>query len=143
MSSSADDRLLKLCSSYPHRLSNLLGDFQERLRQREVFDTLRADFMVCFGKWDFDPMQMRDPFPGSTESTVHMWQGHEDKVVPVELQRCISEELPWIRYHEIPGGGHLIVHYDGMCDAIVKALLIGEEPLTEEDSQTQDSNESF
>ncbi|OWM69003.1 hypothetical protein CDL15_Pgr025190 [Punica granatum] len=109
---------------------------RERLRQQEVFDTLRTDFMVCFGKWDFDPMEMGDPFPESPESSVHIWQGHEDKVVPVELQQCISEKLPWIQYHEIPEGGHLIVHYDGVCDSIVKALLLGEEPLTD----TQDSS---
>lgn len=114
----------------------LLNNFQERLRQQEVFDTLRTDFMVCFGKWDFDPMEMCNPFPESTESSVHIWQGHEDKVVPAELQRCISEKLPWIRYHEIPEGGHLIVHYEGVCDTIVKALLIGEQPVTD----TQDSN---
>lgn len=109
----------------------LLNICQERLRQQEVFNTLRTDFMVCFGKWDFDPLVMVDPFPEDTESSVHIWQGNEDKVVPVELQRCISEKLPWIRYHEIPEGGHLIVHYDGVCDMIVKALLMGEEPLTD------------
>ncbi|KAK4790696.1 hypothetical protein SAY86_018000 [Trapa natans] len=102
---------------------------RERLRQQEVFDTLRTDFMVCFGKWEFDPIGMCDPFQGSTEGSVHIWQGQEDKVVPVELQRCISLKLPWIRYHEVPKGGHLIVHYSGMCDVIVKALLVGEESL--------------
>ncbi|KAK4780149.1 hypothetical protein SAY87_016255 [Trapa incisa] len=101
---------------------------RERLRHKEVFHTLRTDFMACFGKWDFDPLEMVDPFPEEDERKVHIWQGNEDKVVPVDLQRCISQKLPWIRYHEIPQGGHLIVHYDGVCDTIVKALLIGEEP---------------
>ncbi|XP_012079773.1 uncharacterized protein LOC105640153 isoform X1 [Jatropha curcas] len=101
---------------------------QERLRQRDVFDTLRGDFMASFGDWDFDPIQLRNPFP-SNESSVHIWQGYEDKVVPFQLQRYISGKLPWIRYHEVPNGGHLIVHYNGLCEAVLKALLLGEEPL--------------
>lgn len=99
---------------------------QEKLRERLVFDTLRSDFKVAFGKWDFDPLDLEDPFQ-KEESPVHIWHGYEDKVVPYQLQRHISSKLPWIKYHEIPDGGHLIVHYHGVCDAILKALLLGEE----------------
>lgn len=84
--------------------------------------------MVGFGDWDFDPIRLRNPFP-QNESTVHIWQGYEDKVVPFQLQRYISGKLPWIRYHEVPHGGHLIVHYSGLCEAVLRALLLGEEPL--------------
>ncbi|KAF8029413.1 hypothetical protein BT93_E1962 [Corymbia citriodora subsp. variegata] len=98
----------------------------ENLRRRRVFETLRSDFKVGFGKWEFDPMDLSDPFPKGG-SFVHIWQGLEDKVVPFQLQRFICQKLPWIKYHEIPDGGHLLVHYNGVCDAIVKALLIGEE----------------
>ncbi|XP_057986917.1 uncharacterized protein LOC110659948 isoform X2 [Hevea brasiliensis] len=101
---------------------------KDRLQQQDVFDTLRHDFMVGFGDWDFDPIQLRNPFP-QNESSVHIWQGYEDKVVPFQLQRYISGKLPWIRYHEVPRGGHLIVHYSGLCEAVLKALLLGEEPL--------------
>ncbi|KAJ4847111.1 hypothetical protein Tsubulata_043953 [Turnera subulata] len=102
---------------------------KDNLQNREVFDTLRHDFMVAFGDWDFDPTDLSNPFP-QDESSVHIWQGYEDKVVPFQLQRHISRNLPWIRYHEVPGGGHLIVHYNGLCEAVLKALLLGEEPLT-------------
>ncbi|KAK3408199.1 hypothetical protein EUGRSUZ_J00487 [Eucalyptus grandis] len=101
----------------------------ENLRRRKVFETLRSDFKVGFGKWEFDPMDLSDPFPKGG-SSVHIWQGCEDKVVPFQLQRFVSRKLPWIKYHEIPDGGHLLVHYNGVCDAIVKALLIGEEPVS-------------
>lgn len=74
-------------------------------------------------------MDLGDPFPKG-ESAVHIWQGLEDKVVPFQLQRFVSEKLPWIKYHEIPDGGHLLVHYNGVCDAIVKALLLGEESIS-------------
>ncbi|KAM7272417.1 hypothetical protein ACFE04_027080 [Oxalis oulophora] len=100
----------------------------EKLRQRGVFDTLRQDFMLAFGEWDFDPMDIVNPFP-QNKNSVHIWQGYEDRVVPFQLQRYVSKKLPWIRYHEVPDGGHLIVHYNGICEAILKALLIGEAPL--------------
>lgn len=102
---------------------------QEKIRQRDVFDTLRHDFIVAFGDWEFDPMELSNPFQ-QNEGSVHIWQGYEDKVVPFQLQRCISKKLPWIQYHEVPGGGHLIVHYTGLCEAVLRALLLGEEPLT-------------
>ncbi|KAK6235181.1 hypothetical protein SCA6_010518 [Theobroma cacao] len=99
---------------------------KERLRERCVFNTPRNDFLVCYGDWDFDPMDLSNPFPPN-ETSVHIWQGYEDKIVPFELQRCISRKLPWIQYHEVPDGGHLLVHYNGLCEAILRALLLGEE----------------
>ncbi|XP_023644759.1 uncharacterized protein LOC17897151 isoform X2 [Capsella rubella] len=92
---------------------------KDSLRERDVFDTLRDDFMACFGQWDFEPADLSI----SKESCVHIWHGKEDKVVPFQLQRCILQNQPLINYHEIPQGGHLIVHYDGICDAILRALL--------------------
>ncbi|KAL5583044.1 hypothetical protein UlMin_015486 [Ulmus minor] len=101
---------------------------QDRLRQRGVFDTLREDFTVAFSKWEFDPMELSNPF-SQNQSGLHIWQGYEDKVVPFQLQRYVWSKLPWIHYHEVPDGGHLIVHYNGLCEAILRALLLGEEPL--------------
>lgn len=82
--------------------------------------------MAGFDEWDFDPMELSNPFP-QNESSVHIWQGYEDKVVPFQLQRFISRKLSWIKYHEVPDGGHLIVHYDGLCESVLKALLVGED----------------
>ena len=67
-------------------------------------------------------MDLSNPFP-QNESLVHIWQGYEDKIVLFQLQRYVSST----RYHEVPDGGHLIVHYQGMYEAILRALLIGEE----------------
>ncbi|KAJ4724807.1 alpha/beta-Hydrolases superfamily protein [Melia azedarach] len=99
---------------------------QDKLRERTVFDTLRDDFLAGFDEWDFDPMELSNPFP-QNESSVHIWQGYEDKVVPFQLQRFIWRKLSWIKYHEVPDGGHLIVHYDGLCESVLKALLVGED----------------
>ncbi|KAL2328470.1 hypothetical protein Fmac_021897 [Flemingia macrophylla] len=102
---------------------------KEKLREQVVFDTLRGDWMLAFGKWEFDPMKLSNPFP-QNRSSAHIWQGYEDKVVPSPIQRFVTEKLPWIQYHEVPDGGHLIVHYSGICEAILKALLLGEENLS-------------
>ena len=85
--------------------------------------------MIAFGNWEFDPMKLSNPFPHNNRSSVHIWQGYEDKVVPSQIQRFISEKLPWIQYHEVVDGGHLIVHYSGLGEAILKALLLGEEDI--------------
>lgn len=79
--------------------------------------------MACFGQWDFEPADLSI----SKESYIHIWHGKEDKVVPFQLQRCILQKQPLINYHEIPQGGHLIIHYDGICDAILRSLLLEEE----------------
>ncbi|CAL5352606.1 unnamed protein product [Camellia sinensis] len=100
---------------------------KNQLQEPNVFDTHRRDFVVAFSKWDFDPLDMINPYP-KNESTVHIWQGYEDKVVPFSLQRYVSRKLPWIRYHEVPDGGHLLVYDSVVCEAILRSLLLGEDP---------------
>ncbi|CAN0916776.1 hypothetical protein LINGRAHAP2_LOCUS29889 [Linum grandiflorum] len=122
-----DIEVLKKIPGFPMVLA--FCDLQDKLAEREVFDTLRHDFMVGFGDWEFDPTELQNRSP-SNESNVHIWQGYEDRVVPFQLNRFISGKLPWIQYHEVPEGGHLIVHYSGLGEAVLKSLLLGEEPLT-------------
>jgi len=83
--------------------------------------------MVLYGNWEFDPMNMSNPFPNS-EGSAHIWQGYEDRFVPVELQHFVSEKLPWIRYHENPTGGHTFILIEEWSNAVLKALLLGQEP---------------
>jgi len=78
--------------------------------------------MIGFGTWEFDPMDLENPFPNN-EGSVHLWQGDEDRLSPVTLQRYIAQQLPWIQYHEIPGAGHLVPMIDGIGEKIIKTLL--------------------
>uniref|UniRef100_M4EPK0 AB hydrolase-1 domain-containing protein n=1 Tax=Brassica campestris TaxID=3711 RepID=M4EPK0_BRACM len=112
--SSHDMEVLKRTTGFPMFT-------KDKLRRRDVFDTLRDDFVACFGQWDFEPADLSI----TQESNVHIWHGKEDKVVPFQLQRCVLQKQPLINYHEIPQGGHLIVHYDGTCDAILHARRAG------------------
>ncbi|CAK9149222.1 unnamed protein product [Ilex paraguariensis] len=93
--------------------------------QQGEFESFHRDLMVGFGSWEFNPMDLKNPFRDG-EGSVHLWQGDEDGLVPVTLQRYIVEKLPWIHYHELPGAGHLFPYTDGMSEAILKALLLGE-----------------
>ena len=94
-------------------------------RQQGEFESLHRDLNVGFGAWEFSPMDLENPFPNN-EGSVHLWQGDEDRLVPVTLQQYIAQQLPWIHYHEVPGAGHLFPHANGMGETIIKAVLIGE-----------------
>ncbi|CAN1174378.1 hypothetical protein LINPERPRIM_LOCUS9865 [Linum perenne] len=90
--------------------------------QQGVHESLHRDMMVGFGKWEFDPMEIENPFPNN-EGSVHLWQGDEDRKVPLELQRYIVKKLPWIQYHEIPGGGHILLSPPELMEDILRSLL--------------------
>ncbi|OVA05997.1 hypothetical protein BVC80_1707g102 [Macleaya cordata] len=94
--------------------------------QQGKFESLHRDLMIGFGSWEFDPMDLENPFPNNGNAAVHLWHGDEDLLVPVTLQRYIAGKLPWIHYHELTGAGHMFPHADGMSDAILKAMLLAE-----------------
>ncbi|CAK9141697.1 unnamed protein product [Ilex paraguariensis] len=100
----------------------------ENVTQQGEFESFHREMMIVFGNWEFDHMNLKNPFLDG-EGSVHLWNGDEDGFVPVTLQRYIAERLPWIHYHEVPGAGHLFPFADGMSDAILKALLLGEKSL--------------
>jgi hypothetical protein len=67
---------------------------------------------------------MVDPFPAG-EASVHLWHGAEDLIVPVQLSRYITENLPWVRYHELSTSGHLFPFADGMPDTNLSRCCSG------------------
>jgi len=81
--------------------------------------------MVGFGRWEFDPLDIENPFPNG-EGSVHLWHGAEDRIVPVIISRYLAEKLQWIQYHELPDAGHMFPLADGMADTIVRSLLLGD-----------------
>ncbi|KAG0499938.1 hypothetical protein HPP92_000010 [Vanilla planifolia] len=99
---------------------------QAEVRQQGEFYSLHLDLTTFFGSWEFDPMDLKNPFPGN-EASVHLWHGDHDRVVDASLSRHIGQKLPWIRYHEVPGKGHMFPYAEGMSNAIVKTLLLGDD----------------
>ena len=100
---------------------------EHKVRQQGVYESLHRDIIVHFGNWEFDPMELKNPFPNN-EASVYLWEGHNDKLVPFELQRYVAKKLPWIQYNEVADGGHLLIHERAACEAIFRQLLLGEEP---------------
>ncbi|CAN1134123.1 hypothetical protein LINPERPRIM_LOCUS16290 [Linum perenne] len=90
--------------------------------QQGEYESIHRDLNIGFGTWEFDPMDLENPFWGS-EVQVHMWQGDEDYLVPAMLQRYVASRLSWVKYHEVPGSGHFFPFLDGMADTIVKTML--------------------
>ncbi|KAH7855772.1 hypothetical protein Vadar_028682 [Vaccinium darrowii] len=98
---------------------------KENITQQGEYESRLRDMIVGFGSWEFDPMDLANPFLNN-EGSVHLWQGNEDGLVPATLQRYIAGKLPWIHYHEVPDGGHFFTYGDGMREAIFKSLLQGD-----------------
>ncbi|XP_027066908.1 uncharacterized protein [Coffea arabica] len=104
--------------------NTLRRDYEAQIKQQGEYESLHRDLIIGFGKWEFDPMDLENPFPNN-EGSVHIWQGDEDLLVPASLQKYIAKRLPWIHYHELAGAGHMFPLAEGMGDNIVKALVSG------------------
>ncbi|CAN6849016.1 unnamed protein product [Brassica oleracea] len=94
----------------------------EKARQQGDHECLHRDMIAGFATWEFDPTELENPFAEGVGS-VHMWQGAEDRIVPREVNEYISKKLPWIKYHELSGYGHLLHAEEQKCEDIIKALL--------------------
>ncbi|OMO49506.1 hypothetical protein CCACVL1_30970 [Corchorus capsularis] len=104
------------------KLSEAPSVGQEKIRQQGVYESLYRDIMVGYGKWEFDPLDLVNPFP-ENEGSVHIWQGYEDRIIPYQINRYLSEKLPWIHYHEVPDAGHFLILESKNCEAVLRALL--------------------
>ncbi|MQL76083.1 hypothetical protein Taro_008467 [Colocasia esculenta] len=95
--------------------------------QQGVHESIHRDVMVVFGDWGFDLMDLANPFPRN-EGSVRIWQGGEDRMVDAEVQRYVAGRLPWVRYHECSDCGHLFLFMEEWSNAILRGLVLGEEP---------------
>lgn len=61
------------------------------------------DFKLFESRWGFELEEIRD-----FEGQIHIWQGTDDWLVPVGLQRWVAKRLPGIvQLHELEGEGHM------------------------------------
>ncbi|KAJ1435945.1 Alpha/Beta hydrolase fold [Sesbania bispinosa] len=97
-------------------------EHQSQVQQQGVAESIGRDAIIGFGSWDFDPLDLDNPFPDNT-GHVHLWQGGDDQLVPPMLQRYIAQNIPWIQYHELPGAGHLFPFFEEVSAAIIKTQL--------------------
>ncbi|CAJ1967686.1 unnamed protein product [Sphenostylis stenocarpa] len=104
-------------------LSKLRRPYQSQVQQQGEAESICREARIGFGRWDFDPLDIDNPFPDNT-GHVHLWQGDDDKIIPVMLQRYIAQNIPWIQYHEVPGSGHLFPHIEEITATIIKTQLV-------------------
>ncbi|KAJ4971558.1 hypothetical protein NE237_004657 [Protea cynaroides] len=97
--------------------------YAAQISQQGEYESLHRDMMIGFGSWEFDPMDLENPFL-KKEGSVHLWHGDDDRLVPVTLQRYIVEKLPWIHYHELSGSGHMFPYMKDMADGIIRTLCL-------------------
>ncbi|MBA0660667.1 hypothetical protein Goklo_012646 [Gossypium klotzschianum] len=107
------------------RIYSRKDSVSQLVTEQGEFESLHRDLIVTHGAWEFDPLDLGNPF-ANNDGFVHLWHGDEDKIVPITMNCYIAEQLPWIRYHEVSGGGHFFPLADGMSNAIIKAHLVGE-----------------
>ncbi|KAL3825774.1 hypothetical protein ACJIZ3_021803 [Penstemon smallii] len=106
------------------RVLPIRKDYQAQVRQQGEFESVHRDAMIAFSNWEFGPTDLKN-LSLESEVSVHLWQGDEDILVPVKLQRYIVSQLPWIQYHELSGAGHLLLYAPGRADSIMQTLLGG------------------
>ncbi|KAK7279036.1 hypothetical protein RJT34_24079 [Clitoria ternatea] len=93
-----------------------------QVQQQGEAESICRDAIVGFGRWDFDPLDIDNPFPDNS-GKVHLWQGDDDRLVPVKLQRYIAQNIPWIHYHELPGAGHMFPYLEHVAADIIKTQI--------------------
>lgn len=112
-----------------HHCADSDVNFIVQKRQQGEYVSVVLDMMSSFGKWEFDPTEVTNPFPNN-QGSVSIWQGFEDKIVPYQLNRHVSQKLPWIRYHEVANEGHFFVFKRNYADAIMTELIAGSTDTT-------------
>ncbi|KMT05494.1 hypothetical protein BVRB_7g176180 [Beta vulgaris subsp. vulgaris] len=106
-------------------LSQVPAPDKGKIDQQGAYESMYRDFVICFGSWDFNPLELTNPFPENSSSSVHLWMGREDGVVARDLLHHVVQRLPWIRTHEVPYAGHLFLHDKNLCEMMLKSLVLG------------------
>ncbi|XP_056851907.1 uncharacterized protein LOC108860898 isoform X1 [Raphanus sativus] len=92
---------------------------ESALRQGE-YVSMQRDIIASFENWEFDPTELLNPFSDGNEGSVHMWCALEDKQILHEALLYICDKLPWIKLHQVPEAGHLIIHEKQHFEDIIK-----------------------
>ena len=63
-------------------------------------DGLIADADLLYRKWAFDVSTIERP--------VHIWQGTDDHLVPLPINKRVADAIPGAVWHEVAGAGHFV-----------------------------------
>ncbi|VYS56144.1 unnamed protein product [Arabidopsis thaliana] len=93
---------------------------ESALRQGE-YVSMQRDIIAGYENWEFDPTELSNPFSDDNKGSVHIWCALEDKQISHEVLLYLCDKLPWIKLHEVPDAGHLIIHEKQHFEDIIKA----------------------
>lgn len=77
------------------------------------------DAELIYRKWPFDVTKIERP--------VHMWQGTDDHLVPLPINKELSERMPGAIWHPVEGEDHLVVAAEGDNMFAIAAQDLGAE----------------
>lgn len=61
---------------------------------------LVCDAELLYRRWAFEVAKI--------ESTVHMWQGLDDRLVPDPINKAVADAMPGAVWHPVDGAGHFV-----------------------------------
>jgi pimeloyl-ACP methyl ester carboxylesterase len=120
--------------TYLKQLQKAVNDYDRQILQRpevatafaetsaECFaqgsDALVRDAELDYRRWAFDVTTIERP--------VHIWQGTDDRLVPLSINKTIAERMPGAVWHPVEGAGHFVAL--GAADDIlaITAAELGE-----------------
>lgn len=100
--SSAD----KKCVLQPEMADLMFRDRSESIRKNKGFG-MAKDFELMNKGWDFELAEVGEMF----KRKIHIWQGEEDRLVPISLQRWVQNQLPGtVNLQELHGEPPVPIH---------------------------------
>eukprot|EP00250_Pteridium_aquilinum_P012925 c21031_g1_i3 orf=202-552(+) len=97
---------------------------------------MAKDFELLNKGWDFEIVEVGEMF----KRKIHIWQGEEDRLVPISLQRWIQKQLPGtVKLHELNGEGHISLFVSTNLDRLTLRALFGDGTQTATSSPMKDT----
>jgi len=97
--------LLKAVNDYDRAVLNRPG-YEDAMADASVEcfaqgpDGLIADSVLLYRSWQFDVTKI--------ERRVHIWQGTDDRLVPLPINKQVADRTPGAVWHEVEGAGHFV-----------------------------------
>lgn len=125
----------KKCVLQPGSAELMFRDRLESLRKHKGFG-MAKDFELMNKGWDFEIAEVGEMF----KRKIHIWQGDEDRLVPVSMQQWIQKQLPGtVKLQELHGEGHISLFVSTNLDRLTLQALFGNKNQEDTSSPKNDT----
>lgn len=109
----------KKCIQQPGMGEKLFRDRVESIKKSKGFGVAK-DFELMNKGWDFQLEEVGDLY----KRKIYIWQGVEDTLVPLAMQRWVQKQLPSIvQLQELQGEGHISLFANSNLDHLTLKTL--------------------